>query len=155
MWARIYQTIGLAFLFIPINTVAFVGLPRAKTSLGSAIINLSRNIGGSFGISLVTTMLARETQRHQNHLVEHVTPASPAYQTWIDRLTDLMVQNGHAADEALRMAQGIVYRTLQNHATMLAYLDDFRFLAIVFFSLIPLVFLLQKPKPGGPPPPAH
>jgi DHA2 family multidrug resistance protein len=154
MWARIYQTVGLAFLFIPINTVAFAGLPRAKSSAASAIINLSRNIGGSFGISLVTTVLARQSQRHQDHLVAHVTPLDPAYQARIDQLTNLFVQKGHAADEALRMAQGVVYRTVQDHASMLAYLDDFRFLAIAFVVLLPLVFLLRKAG-AGPVPPAH
>jgi MFS transporter, DHA2 family, multidrug resistance protein len=155
MWARIYQTIGLAFLFIPINTVAFIGLPRAKSSLGSAIINLSRNIGGSFGISLVTTVLARETQRHQHHLVEHVTPLDPDYQARVDQLTDLLEQKGHAAGEALRMAQALVYDTVQNHASMLGYLDDFRILALLFALLIPLVFLLKKSTAGGPVPPVH
>jgi DHA2 family multidrug resistance protein len=154
MWARIYQTVGLAFLFIPINTVAFAGLPRAKSSAASAIINLSRNIGGSFGISLVTTVLARQSQRHQDHLVAHVTPLDPAYQARIDQLTNLFVQKGHAADEALRMAQGVVYRTVQDHASILAYLDDFRFLAIAFVVLLPLVFLLRKAG-AGPVPPAH
>lgn len=155
MWARVYQTIGFAFLFIPINTVAFFGLPRSKTSLGSAIINLSRNIGGAFGISAVTTVLARETQRHQHHLVEHATPVDPAYQARLDRLTSLLEQQGHAADEALRMAEALVYRTVQHHASMLAYLDDFRFLALVFALLIPLVFFLKKSGSGGPSPPAH
>jgi DHA2 family multidrug resistance protein len=155
MWARIYQTIGLGFLFIPINTVAFHSLPRAKTSLASAIINLSRNIGGAFGISLVTTMLARESQRHQNHLVEHVASADPAYQAWLAHLTDLLQQKGHAAGEALAMAEAIVYRVVQHHAIMLAYLDDFRLLAIVFFALIPLVFFLRGSGKGGSAPPAH
>jgi MFS transporter, DHA2 family, multidrug resistance protein len=155
MWARVYQTVGLAFLFIPINTVAFAGLPRAKSSAGSAIINLSRNVGGSFGISLVTTMLARQSQRHQDYLVAHVTSADPAYQARIDHLTDLLMQKGHAAAEALQMAQGMVYRTVQDHASMLAYLDDFRFLAVAFVVLLPLVLLLRKAGPGGPVPPAH
>ncbi|HEX5080068.1 MAG TPA: DHA2 family efflux MFS transporter permease subunit [Geminicoccaceae bacterium] len=154
MWARIYQTLGLAFLFIPINTVAFVGLPRGKTSLGSAIINLSRNIGGSFGISLAVTVLARESQRHQHYLVEHVTPTDPAYLARVDQLSRLLEQKGHAADAALRIAQALVYRTVQDHASMLAYLDDFRLLALVFILLVPLVFFLQKPG-GGPAPPAH
>jgi DHA2 family multidrug resistance protein len=155
MWARIYQTIGLGFLFIPINTVAFMSLPRAKTSLASALINLSRNIGGAFGISVVTTLLARETQRHQHHLVEHVASADPAYHAWVAQLTDLLQQKGHSAGEALRIAQAVVYQTVHKQASMLAYLDDFRFLAIVFFSLIPLVFLLRGSGTGRGAPPGH
>jgi MFS transporter, DHA2 family, multidrug resistance protein len=135
--------------------VAFVGLARAKSSAASAIISLSRIIGGSFGISLVTTMLARQSQRHQDYLVGHATPLDPAYQARIDQLTDLLMQKGHAAGEALRMAQGMVYDTVQNQASMLAYLDDFRLLALIFLLVIPLVFLLQKPKAGGPPAPLH
>lgn len=155
MWARLYQTVGLAFLFIPINTVAFVGLPRAKSSLASAIINLSRNIGGSFGISLVVTMLSRQEQRHQDHLVAHVTPLDPIANARIDHLRTLFEQMGHDPLEALRMAEAMVYRTLQDHASMLAYLDDFRLLALLFVALIPFVFLLRKPAPDGPPAPAH
>jgi DHA2 family multidrug resistance protein len=133
--------------------VAFVGLAHDKSSAASAIINLSRNIGGSFGISLVTTMLARQSQGHQGYLVGHVTPLDPAYQGWIDQLTDLLMQKGHAAGEALRMAQGIVYATVQDQASMLGYLDDFRLLALIFVLVIPLVFLLRKPE--GAAPPAH
>jgi DHA2 family multidrug resistance protein len=155
MWARLYQTVGLAFLFIPINTVAFVGLPRAKSSLASAIINLSRNIGGSFGISLVVTMLSRQEQRHQDHLVAHVTPLDPIANARIDHLRTLFEQMGHDPLEALRMAEAMVYRTLQDHASMLAYLDDFRLLALIFVALIPFVFLLRKSANGGPPAPAH
>ncbi len=64
-WARVYQASGLAFLFVPINTVAFTDLPEGKSSKASALINLSRNLGGSFGISLAQTLLARRTQFHQ------------------------------------------------------------------------------------------
>ena len=73
-WARIYQSVGLAFLFIPVNTIAFLGLPPGKNNDASAIINMMRNLGGSFGIAIATTILARRQQLHQNVLVGHVTP---------------------------------------------------------------------------------
>ena len=63
--ARIFQAIGLAFLFVPINTAAYAFIPRNKSNAASGLINLARNIGGSIGISLVTTMLARRAQFHQ------------------------------------------------------------------------------------------
>ena len=75
-WARIYQSVGLAFLFIPINTIAFLGLPPGKNNHASAMINMVRNIGGSFGIAIATTVLARQQQIHHNVLAGHVTPWS-------------------------------------------------------------------------------
>ncbi len=154
-WARVYQAAGLAFLFIPINTVAFVGLPRTKTSSASALINLSRNIGGAFGISLVTTELARASQRHQTYLAGHVTATSPAYRQQVDALTNMFLDKGYTMAEALHHAQAVLYQTVLKQAQMLAFLDDFKLLAIVFAALIPFVFLLQKPKAGGPAAPAH
>jgi DHA2 family multidrug resistance protein len=73
----------------------------------------------------------------------------------IDQLTDLLVRKGHAAGEALRMAEGIVYDTVQAQASMLAYLDDFRLLALIFLLVFPLVFLLRRPEGGQPPAPPH
>ncbi len=70
---RIYQSVGLAFLFIPINTIAYFDIPQEKSREVSSMINLFRNLGGSVGISMVETMLARRTQFHQDRLISHVT----------------------------------------------------------------------------------
>src|SRR6202011_5135893 len=77
--ARMLQSFGLAFLFIPINVAAFAYVPREKTNMGTGIINLARNIGASVGIATVTTMLERRTQVHQARLMEHVNDYSAAY----------------------------------------------------------------------------
>src|SRR5208282_2049100 len=76
--ARMLQSFGLAFLFIPINVAAFAYVPKEKTNMGTGIINLARNIGASVGIATVTTMLERRTQFHQAHLVESVNSLNPA-----------------------------------------------------------------------------
>jgi len=73
LWARVLQSAGVAFLFVPINTAAYAFLPRDKNNAASGLINLSRNIGGSVGISFVTTMLARRAQVHQSVLVTHLS----------------------------------------------------------------------------------
>ena len=73
MLYRVYQSIGLAFLFVPINTICYVGVPQEQNNQVSAMINLMRNLGGSFGISFVTTMLARRSQVHQTYLAAHVS----------------------------------------------------------------------------------
>ena len=76
--ARMLQSFGLAFLFIPINVAAFAYVPREKTNMGTGIINLARNIGASVGIATVTTMLERRAQFHQAHLIESVNSLNPA-----------------------------------------------------------------------------
>src|SRR5712671_6665977 len=79
--ARAFQALGLAFLFVPINTTAYSGLPRDKNNAASGLMNLARNIGGSVGISVVTTLLARRTQFHQVRLTENLSAANPVFQS--------------------------------------------------------------------------
>jgi hypothetical protein len=75
-WVRVYQMIGLPFLFIPINTVAYDGLPQEKTNQGSALMNVARNLGGSIGISLANVELTQRTQLHQSRLVDSLADAA-------------------------------------------------------------------------------
>src|SRR5260370_476248 len=79
--ARMLQSFGLAFLFIPINVAAFAYVPKEKSNMGTGIINLARNVGASVGIATVTTMLDRRAQFHQSRLMEHVNDFSAAYHT--------------------------------------------------------------------------
>src|SRR5260370_23781197 len=81
MMARVYQAAGLAFLFVPINTAAYSFLPRDKNNAASGLMNLARNIGGSVGISFVTTLLARRAQFHQVRLGENPSAAHPPFQS--------------------------------------------------------------------------
>ena len=155
-WARAYQSVGLAFLFIPINTVAYIGLPPEKSNNASAIINMMRNIGGSFGIAISTTLLARRQQYHQSVLVEHVTPYSHPYDQTIQSMQQAFASSTGSAADALQKAQALLYMTVQKQAAMLSYIDSFWALGVLFLVLIPLVFLMKRPEPGSAPaPPAH
>src|ERR1700730_18516126 len=80
---RMFQGLGLAFLFIPINVSAFAYVPRELTNMGTGIINLARNIGASVGIATVTTMLERRTQAHQVQQLDDVHTYSPAYRNML------------------------------------------------------------------------
>ena len=88
-WGRVVQAAGIAFLFVPISTVAYLNLPAGKNNSASALVNLARNLGGSFGISFGTTMLARRSQFHQTRLVSHLTPYDAAYRQATEQLTRL------------------------------------------------------------------
>jgi MFS transporter, DHA2 family, multidrug resistance protein len=153
--ARMLQSFGLAFLFIPINVSAFAYVPREQTNMGTGIINLARNIGASVGIASVTTLLERRTQIHMAQLGEHVNPYSYAYRNIVNQLTASFSASGASAASAAQRAEGMIYGMIQRQATMLSFLDDFKLLGIVFFAIIPLFFLLKRPKMGGGSVPVH
>jgi MFS transporter, DHA2 family, multidrug resistance protein len=141
VWARVFTTCGIAFLFIPINAAAYTNVDPAEGGNASALINLARNIGGSVGISVLTTQLARNAQAHQNHMVDRFTPFDPAYQDAAQALTQ---QLGDPA-----AAQGFLYALLQKHAAMLSFVDDFRFLGICIVLIIPLLLIMGRVRPGA------
>jgi DHA2 family multidrug resistance protein len=148
-WARIYQSVGLGFLFIPVNTIAFLGLPPAKNNDASALINMMRNLGGSFGIAIATTVLARRQQHHQNVLIGHVTPYTSPYDTTIQAMQQAIGRNAASAADVLHQAQAQLYAMVQRQALVLSYIDAFWLLAVIFAAMLPLVLLLRKPDPGG------
>ena len=150
VWARVYQAAGLAFLFIPIQTVAYIGMPREKSNAISGMTNLSRNIGGSVGISLVTTLLARRTQYHQSVLTEHTDNYSQNFRNAINALHDTLVAHGATASSALHRSYGMIANTVYRQAAMESYLDVFRLLAIGAAVLVPCVFIMKKARPSQP-----
>jgi DHA2 family multidrug resistance protein len=151
--ARMLQSFGLAFLFIPINVAAFAYVPREKTNMGTGIINLARNVGASVGIATVTTMLDRRAQFHQTRLMEHVNDFSAAYHNMLTGTQLKLVAAGSTTAHAAAQAHAMVYNTIQRQAVMLAFLDNFKFLGIVFFAVIPILLMMRKPRvqAGGVP----
>jgi DHA2 family multidrug resistance protein len=147
--ARVFQAIGMAFLFVPINTAAYAYLPRDKNNAASGLMNLARNIGGSVGISLVTTLLDRRTQQHLNDLSHNLSPSNSAFRGMLNGATQAMQAHGSSAAFASRQAYALIEGTVQRQATMLAYIDDFRLLGWAILAMVPLVFLMKKGKPGG------
>jgi len=147
--ARVFQAIGMAFLFVPINTAAYAFLPREKNNAASGLMNLARNIGGSVGISLVTTMLDRRTQVHLNDLSRNLSSTNPAMRSMLQGATQAMQAHGASAAFATRQAYALIEGTVQRQATMLAYIDDFRLLGWAILAMVPIVFLMKKARPGG------
>ncbi len=148
--ARLIQAIGLAFLFVPINTAAYAFLPKEKNNQASGLINLARNIGGSVGISFVVTMLSRRSQFHQATLSSHVNLANGKLQSMLSGAGHMLMAHGSSAGQATRQAYGMVSGMIAQQATMLAYIDDFWLVGMAVVIMIPLVFLMKKVKPGGP-----
>ncbi|HXX50682.1 MAG TPA: DHA2 family efflux MFS transporter permease subunit [Xanthobacteraceae bacterium] len=143
-WVRVYQTVGLPFLFIPINTVAYDGLPPNKTNQASALMNVARNLGGSIGISLANVVLYQRTQFHQVRLVENTAPTSPTFQSTVQQLTQYFMSHGASAGDAKGQAMRYIGQLVQMQATILAYIDVFHVCAIAAAVMIPLVLLLVR-----------
>ncbi len=147
--ARVLQAVGMAFLFVPINTAAYAFLPRDKNNAASGLMNLARNIGGSVGISFVTTMLDRRTQVHLTDLSRNLGQGNPALQSMIQGAAGQMRLHGSSAAQATQQAYALIQNTVQRQATMLSYIDNFWLLGIAILLMIPTVFLMKKSKPGG------
>jgi DHA2 family multidrug resistance protein len=142
-----YSRMGMAFLFTPINVMAFYFISKEKINSATGIINLARNIGGSVGIANVTTMLSRRAQVHQAILVGHLTPFDFSYNTSLSSATHFLMMRGSNPTQALSQAHGLMYGNLLQQANMLAYVDTFWLLGLTFIGMIPFMFLMKKARP--------
>src|ERR1700722_19509859 len=120
---RVYQMAGVAFLFVPIQPMTYVGVPMEKNNNISGMINLARNMGGSIGIAGLETILARRTQFHQNVLSSHTSQYSQAFQLNFASITQSLTHAGYDAATAAQMAYARIYGILQAQAAWLAYID--------------------------------
>jgi DHA2 family multidrug resistance protein len=152
---RIYQAMGMAFIFIPINTVSYIGVPQTKNNDVSGMMNLARNIGGSVGIAFLTTFIARQSQRHQTFLIEHVTPFSQTYRSTLQGLANSLTAGGISAADSLEIARARLYEEVQRQAAVLSYVDLLSWMAVAAACITPLVFLLRRNVPGRAPVGAH
>ena len=146
---------GMAFMFVPINVMAFSFVPKERMNSATGLINLARNLGGSVGISLVTTLQARLTQRHQTTLVSHMTPLDPRYRAALHGLTAMLHIRGSSMAMAAQQAQGILYGELQRQSAMLAFIDVYWILGMVCLAMIPLMFLMKRSRPASTTPLSH
>jgi MFS transporter, DHA2 family, multidrug resistance protein len=152
---RILQSIGMPFLFIPINTLVYAGVAPQKFNTVSGIVNLSRNMGGDIGIAFVTTLVARRVQFHQNTLVGRTNPYNPGFMAKVSGIARSLERTGASSLDASHRALSVVYRQLQQQAMTLAYLDAIRMLAIFTALMLPLLFLARKPRGSGAPAGGH
>jgi DHA2 family multidrug resistance protein len=147
---RMFQSVGLAFLFVPINTLVFAGMPPQKSNAISGIVNLSRNMGGDIGIAFVTTYFARRSQYHQTRLASHATPFDPNFAAAAKRTASALMRMGHTSSEAAYRALALLYRQLQAQAATLAYLDAIEVLGFATAAMLLLIPLTRRPAHGAP-----
>ena len=148
---RALQSVGMAFLFVPIQTIAYAGVPPQKNNQVSGIMNLSRNMGGDIGIAFVTTLIGIRAQAHQANLASHATAYDPAYEARLHSIARSLEHVGSTSFEAARQATGAMYRQLVQQATQLAYLDAFATLATATALMVPLVWLTSRARQAAAP----
>jgi MFS transporter, DHA2 family, multidrug resistance protein len=147
--ARMIQALGLPFLFVPLTQLAYVGLKPEQNNQASALVNVARNLGGTFGIALVQTMLARRDQVHQAQYVESLNPLNANYVSGLHGISQSLTTHGLSQIEATRAATALVYRSLQQQVSMLSYIDVFHTLMVIMLVMLPLVFFMQKAEIGA------
>jgi DHA2 family multidrug resistance protein len=144
VWLRIYISIGLAFLFVPINTVVYAGIPPSKNNAVAGIVNLSRNMGGDIGIAMVTTLIARRSQVHQERIATHFVSGTQALTERLSGIAHALERAGVSSVEATKQAYGALYRQIIQQAQTLAYLDTVLVFACFAALMVPLVLLTKR-----------
>jgi DHA2 family multidrug resistance protein len=141
---RVLQGIGISCFFVPLSTLTLSSIPKPEMGNGSAIFNLLRNLGGSFGVAFITTMLSRRTQFHQSHLIEGFSVFDFKLQQAQETLSRILIEAGLEGTIARQGALEALYRQLQKQAAMLGFNDVFWLLSLFFLGLVPLVVLIRR-----------
>jgi len=149
VWPTFWTGVGIGCVFVPLATVTMGTLPKREIGNASGLFNLLRNVGGSVGISILTTFLARGAQTNQAQLVSDLTPVDPAYHLRLNELLQYL-QTHFGVTEGLQKALGTIYGTLLKQSMLLAFVNDFRSLAVICALCIPLVFFLKHVEARGP-----
>jgi DHA2 family multidrug resistance protein len=149
LWAIIISGFGSGCVFVPLSTTAMAGLPNEEIGNASGLYNLLRNIGGSIGISVVNTIVYRHSQSHRNEMGHAITTTNVSLQSQLHGMQQFLTAQGSSPSTAMHRAYGLVNGTLSQQARLWAYVDDFRYMALVCFGCIPIVFMLKKAKGRG------
>ncbi len=158
VFLRCFQASGLAFLFIPINTIAYIGVKQTENNDVSGLTNLARNMGGSCGTAFMATMLTRRTAAHESNMVRNLTTGN---QGFVDQVAKLKLLFGGArggnpmAGAAAHTAQAYIYNQLHRQSAMLAYLDIIQYLTVFCACMIPLLFFIPRPPKHAKPSAGH
>ncbi|HWK46769.1 MAG TPA: DHA2 family efflux MFS transporter permease subunit [Stellaceae bacterium] len=148
---RASQMVGLAFLFVPISTIAYSTLKPELNRDAASLYTMFRNIAGSVGISIATALITERGQVHMAHLSSHLTVFDQPYNNTLARTTTALGAQGLAPLDAARRASGFIYQTLVGQSALLGYIDVFRLGAGICFLVVPLTFLFAATKASGGP----
>jgi len=153
-WPQLVQGAGLSLLFVPLTTVSMDPIPRERMGNATSLFNLMRNIGGSIGIAVTGTLVARGRVATAALMGSHVTAYDPATQSLLAQARAAFLAAGADAVTATNRAYATIGGMVQRQAAMVSFVSLFQLLGIIFFAMLPLVLLMRRPQ-GAPPPGAH
>jgi DHA2 family multidrug resistance protein len=145
-WPQFIQGASLAMLFVPLTTATMDPIPREEMGNATSMFNLMRNIGGSMGIASATTFLYRRQQLHTHLLAVDVNPYNPQTQVFLKGVQSAMILHGSDPHTAASQSYGAIWGVVERQASMLAFVDTFRAMAVVFLLMLPLLFIMKRPK---------
>ncbi len=146
---RAFQTAGLAFMFVPISTIAYASLPRELNGDAAALYTMFRNVAGSIGISTATALITQRTQTREAYMSRWLTPLNQPYNNLVQQNQAALFSMGHAKATTHDTAVGLIYQTFHQQASVLAYADVFNICAVAAFTIVPFTFLFSNYKPGA------
>lgn len=145
-WPLILRGIGLGLLFVPITTLSLSTLKGKNIGEGAAFTGMMRQLGGSFGIAIITTFITRLTQKHRVDLIPHLDGSRLEVQQRIIALQKGFISKGFSPNEALNKANQIIEYSVLKQSTVLSYMDIFMYLGLLFLFCIPIILLIKKGK---------
>ena len=146
--ALMIRGFGLGCLFTPINLAAFSSLKGAEIPQGASLLNLMRQLGGSFGIAYLSTIITNNTNSHRTVLIAHLYPGNPAFELQRNAMQGALMSRGYDAAQAQRGALSIISSEVQRQASVMSFNDAFLFIGVTIVMVAPCIFLL---RPGRPP----
>ena len=154
-WPQFFQGISMGFIFVPLTTVTMSRIPKQELGNATSIFNLMRNLGGSVGIASIATMLSRNTQTQYNILGAHVSAFDARTRMLLEQIRTGFISRGLDFSTATNAAYLVLSGMVSRQAVMVAFVQLFRILALVFVIVLPLVFIMKRPKPAQAPVAAH
>ena len=154
-WPQLIQGVGMSLLFVPLTTVSMDPIPRERMGNATSLFNLMRNIGGSIGIAVTGTMIARHTQSNIATLGTHVSQFDPHTQSYFFQIRSAFMAAGADMATATERAYAAIFGMVQRQASMVSFVGLFWLLGVIFLAMIPLVLLMKRPEHGGPAVGAH
>jgi DHA2 family multidrug resistance protein len=143
-WPRFLQGFSMGFIFPPLQTLTLATIALGRLGNATAAYNVVRNVGGSVGVALATTLLVRRSQEHQNTLVAHVNVWDPDTAAKLKEWTDHFVSQGADTFTAGSRAIAMLYRTTTQQAQVMAYMDDFWLISMIFIGVLPLIPFMNR-----------
>ena len=147
-WPLVVRGIGLGLLFVPVTTLSLSTLHGKEIGEGAAFTGMMRQLGGSFGIAIITTMISRWGAYHRSGLISHLDRFSPEIQNKVLMYQQNFIQKGFASNEALEKAYAVLDLSVTKQATVLTYMDAFLYLGVLFLICIPFILIIIKKGAG-------